>query len=365
MWLEALEVKNLRKIQHTSLELGPGLNVFAGANAQGKTSLLEAVAVLARGRSFRTDEVQTLIQAGSAGFLARGTAIGERSRVVLEVEVSREGRRLRLDGREVAPGAYHGRLEAVVYSTERLRIIRGSMRERRQFLDRGAAALRPAYRQALRDYDRVLAQRNAALLRGSPDLATWNQQFLELGAALRCRRAAYVEQLRAALRSPFAPAGEVYDVRLTADLLDEPSARQALEQEIRVRSGDERHAGRSLVGPHRDPVSLQVGGQEAAEGASSGQVRSLLLALCLAMLEVYRAETGEARGGAARRPGLRARRRPSGRAVPGSFAPRPGAGHHRASGVGAADRRAGKDLSGPGRTGERGLTTQARRRETA
>jgi DNA replication and repair protein RecF len=99
VWVEEIEITDLRNLRHVRTGLGPGLNVFAGRNAQGKTSLLEAVALLARGRSFRTEEVRTLIRKGSSSLHARGVARHEGHAAVLEVELSAAGRRLRVDGR--------------------------------------------------------------------------------------------------------------------------------------------------------------------------------------------------------------------------------------------------------------------------
>jgi DNA replication and repair protein RecF len=295
MWLGRIEVRDLRNIESAALELEPGLNVFVGRNAQGKTSVLEAVGLLARGRSFRTEDTRALIRHGASGLWARGRAREDDRSSELEIELSGGTRRLRVDGRDVAPRSYHGRLEAVVYSTDRLRIVRGPMRERRAFLDRGAAALWPSYRRALRDYERVVLQRNAALLAGTPDQAAWDERFVSLGADLRHRRAEYVERLRGALaRERFAPEGERFDVALgeCGTPADTDAHRERLRREMEARQRDERRARRSLVGPHRDAVALTIDGQEAGEFASSGQARSLLLALALAALTVYRAERG-------------------------------------------------------------------------
>ena len=292
-----MELRDLRNIREADLYLEPGLNVFVGRNAQGKTSLLEAVGLLARGRSFRTEQTITLIRRGASALFARGRTEGEGRRTELEVDLSCVARRLRVDGREVPPRDYHGRLEVVVYSTDRLKVIRGPMRERRAFLDRGASALWPIYRQALRDYERVVRQRNAALESGARGLEAWDERFVELGAGLRQRRARYVERLRAALESgAFRPAGERFDLRVqpAGDPAGEEAHREWLRQEMEARRRDERRLRRTLAGPHRDAVALLVGGEDAAESASSGQARSLLLALALAALEVYREERGTA-----------------------------------------------------------------------
>jgi DNA replication and repair protein RecF len=297
VWVERLEVTDLRNIEKAELALGQGLNLLVGRNAQGKTSVLEAVGLLARGRSFRTEETAAVIRRGAPALQARGTAVANGRAARLEVQVGPGARRFRVEGHDVAPRDYHGRLEVAVYATDRLRVIRGPMRERRAMLDRGAAVLWPAYRQASRDYERVLAQRNAALLTGKGDVEAWDERFVELGARLRHRRGVYAERLRAALRNGggFPVGGERYDLSTgPAPAADEDAHREALGREVREARADERRARRSLVGPHRDAVALRVDGEEAALVASSGQARSLLLALTLASIEVYRRERGEA-----------------------------------------------------------------------
>jgi DNA replication and repair protein RecF len=294
--VERLEVRDLRNIRDAAVSLEPGLNVFVGRNAQGKTSLLEAVALLARGRSFRTERVQQLIRRDAPFARATGIACGDSRRpVALQVEVRPEGRTLHVDGGQVTPAAYQGRLEAVVYSTDRLRIVRGPMKERRSYLDRGAGALWPAYRRTLREYEQVVRQRNACLERGGRDLEAWDERLIELGAALRHRRAGYAVRLREALREGYRPQGESYDVDLSPEAMapTEADQRQALRDELGRRRRDELRARRSLSGPHRDPIGLNIDGVDAAEHASSGQARSLLLALALATLAVYRAERGD------------------------------------------------------------------------
>jgi DNA replication and repair protein RecF len=269
------------------------LNVFHGRNAQGKTSLLEAVGFLARGRSFRTEDAPSMIRRGAHSLLARAHAGEVPTSSRLEVELAPGHRTFRLDGREVPPREYHGRLEVVVYSTDRLRTVRGSMRDRRQFLDRSASALWPSYRTEVRSFERLLAQRNAALASQARDLDAWTERFIDSGARLRSKRAAYAARLSAALAEGFRPDVETYEVRTRQSPPSEEESRRNLEVEIREVFPRERASGRSLAGPQRDQVALLVNGRDAGDGASSGQARSLLLALALACLRVYREETGQ------------------------------------------------------------------------
>lgn len=294
VWLRHLAINDLRNIRDASLDLHPGLNVFCGRNAQGKTSLLEAVGLLARGRSFRTEDSPSLIRRGAGALRAHGEVGRDDLFSALEVELEPGRRQFRVDGRDVVPREYHGRLEVVVYSTDRLRVIRGSMRERRQFLDRSAGALWPAYRADARAFERVLSQRNAALQQHAPDRSIWTERFIALGARLRQRRAAYAARLSAALAKGFRPEGEAYQVLMRPpEAPTESEARDVLTDELRGLAERERASGRSLAGPHRDTVEMLLNGRDAAVEASSGQARSLLLALVLSSLEVYREEAGQ------------------------------------------------------------------------
>jgi DNA replication and repair protein RecF len=288
-----LDIKDVRNIAGASVDLHPGLNIFFGSNAQGKTSVLEAVGFVARGRSFRTENPRVAIRRGAPGLWARADAGEDGHFATLEVQLQPGGREFRVDGRHVRPGEYHGRLEVVVYSTDRLRVVRGPMRERRQFLDRSAAALWPAYRADVRAFERVLTQRNAALQAGVPDLPVWTERFVKLGARLRFRRAAYAARLGAVLADGFSPMGEVYEIHTRPPCpASEADARDVLAEELASLARRERAFARTLAGPHRDGVELLLNGRDAAVEASSGQARSLLLALALASLEVYRQETG-------------------------------------------------------------------------
>lgn len=294
VWVRQLSVSDFRNIREARLELHPGVNVFTGRNAQGKTSVLEAVGVVARGRSFRTERTPALIRRGMPALRTKAQAVNEPHFAELEVGIAHnQHRQFRVDGHPVPPREYQGRLEVVVYSTDRLRVVRGTMRDRRQFLDRSAAALSPAYRALVRDYERVLGQRNAALRDGARDLPVWTERLVALGADLRQRRARYAARLASALEHGFRPAGEVYDVHLSPAVADDlDAARAALAAELAARRPRERLAGCTLAGPHRDSVHLTVDGVDAADEASSGQARSLLLALALAALHVHREETG-------------------------------------------------------------------------
>jgi DNA replication and repair protein RecF len=297
VWVKVLALRDVRNLKEQAVELGPGLNLFLGDNAQGKTSLLEAVALLARGRSFRTDDLTEVVGRGIESFEIKGLAVEGPQETDLAFEWSRANRRFSVDKRPADARDYHGRLEASVYSSDRLRIVHGPMRDRRQYVDRAAAALSVAYRQTLRDYERIVRQRNAVLEAKGGDAAAWDERLVDVGGNLRARRQRYVARLRETLASAFRPEAESYEIAVApegAARWSEEEHQDYLRRELATNATRERAARRTLVGPHRDPVHLRVNGEDAAAAASSGQVRSLLLALTEAVLQVYREQTGQA-----------------------------------------------------------------------
>jgi DNA replication and repair protein RecF len=295
MWLENLCLRNVRVLHELFVEFDPGLNIFVGANAQGKTSILEGVGILSRGRSFRCEETTAAITRGAPALRAAGLARNGSGHSQLEVEITPQQRSYRVDGRSVPAREYAGRLEVALYSSERLRLIRGSQRERRDYVDRGAAALWPAYRRELADFNRALAQRNAVLASGGRDLDVWSERLTGHAARVRRRRAAYAARLSGALARGFRPSGEEYQVEVQPAVAaaSEEQLAAALQGEMSARRTEERRAGRTLVGPQRDRVRLVVDDEDVAS-ASAGQARSLLLALTIAALDVYASEHGQA-----------------------------------------------------------------------
>jgi DNA replication and repair protein RecF len=293
VWVKVLALRDIRNLREQRVELSSGLNVFLGQNAQGKTSLLEALGLLARGRSFRTDDLGEVVARGLHELEVRGTASADDGEVDLAFRWTRQKRSFSVDQRSVPPREYTGRLEASVYSTARLRVVHGPMRERRAYIDRAGAALSAAYRQTLRDYERIVHQRTAALQGQERATFAWDERLALVGGTLRARRLAYVERLNHALATSFRPGTETYKVRAEPSLGGSEGEHQSrLAEEIRQSAQGERQAGRCLVGPHRDAIDLLIDGLDASPSASSGQVRSLLLALTLATLRVYREQTG-------------------------------------------------------------------------
>jgi DNA replication and repair protein RecF len=288
----------------SEVEVGPGITVFAGGNAQGKTTVLEAVGWLARMSSFRGAPDATLVRVGCDKAIVRAEiAPANRGPDVrpdlIEAEIAVAGRNRVLLNRKPLPRARDllGTLRVTVFAPDDLRLVKAGPAERRAELDDLLVALSPRYDAVQADYERVLKHRNAWLRTWSraDDPATldvWDEQLVRAGAELVRGRLKLLERLTAPLGKAYADvAGATADVAgayeaawagITLDehRLDDVAPLLA-GAVARSRPADlERRL--TLVGPHRDDWRLSIDGLDARRYASQGEQRSLALAVRLA-----------------------------------------------------------------------------------
>ncbi len=318
MHLAALEVADFRSYERAQVELGPGVTVFVGPNAQGKTNLLEAVHYLAVGSSHRVAADAPLIRAGceAAVVRARARQAGDGRVLTVEVELRAGGRnRARLNGQPRARVRdVLGAVRSVLFAPEDLMLVRGDPALRRRFLDDLLGQRRPAYLAARQEYERVLRQRNALLKQlraparhgapsgGEDTLATWTEQLVHAGATLLAARIAVVHALAGPVAEAYrdlvvgAPGGKeqaavnlAYALSTGRTVAAQPGAGMPdpgqlsgeLAAGLAAVAHDERDRGLTLAGPHRDDLVLGLGDLPAKGYASHGESWSLALALRL------------------------------------------------------------------------------------
>ena len=318
MHLERLELRDYRCYRDAAVDLGPGVRVFVGANAQGKTNLLEAIQVMATGSSHRVSTVGPLVRAGQSAAIIRAAArTTDRARPLrIELELQPGGRnRARLGGQQRSRTRdVFGAVRCVLFAPEDLALVRGDPSDRRRFLDDLLSMRRPAYASARTEYDKVLRQRNSLLKDarrrgGAPDatLRDWTAVLVKAGATLLAARIAVVHALAGPVeeaygdlvatgRTPQAHQGISlrYDLSTGRSVTGNSStgvpdpARLAdeLHEGLLAVAADERDRGVTLAGPHRDELTLTIGDLEARNYASHGECWSLALALRLGSREV-------------------------------------------------------------------------------
>jgi DNA replication and repair protein RecF len=303
--LAHLWLTDFRGHQESEVEVGPGITVFAGGNAQGKTTVLEAVGWLARMSSFRGAPDSALVRVGCERAIVRAEIVpANRGPGVrpdrIEAEIAAAGRNRVLLNRKPLPRARDllGSLRVTVFAPDDLRLVKAGPTERRAELDDLLVALSPRYDAVQSDYERVLKHRNAWLRTWSraDDPATldvWDEQLVRAGAELVRGRLKLLDRLAAPLGKAYgdvagaaADVSGAYEAAWAGDvILDETRlddvAPLLSEAVARSRSADlERRL--TLIGPHRDDWRLSIDGLDARRFASQGEQRSLALAVRLA-----------------------------------------------------------------------------------
>ena len=339
MYLSHLSLTNFRNIRELELDLPPRPVVLVGSNAQGKTSILEAIYLLAIAKSFHAENEREVVNWSAASELSHALVGGT---------VEREGDRLRVmvgyqcvplsqaaDGsREIQRAAYSvrkqitvsrvkrtamelvGLINAVLFSADDLHLVQGSPAGRRRYLDILLSQMNPGYLRSLQRYQHVLHQRNQLLKllqekrAGQDELAFWDNELVKEGSWIlreRCRALTLLGPLAEECHGELTSQGECFrlDYKSTVALPpalgedgdDDNGVLQALQEgftaalaESRVR---ERMVGSTLLGPHRDDLRLLVGGVDMGTYASRGQARTIALTLRLAEASYLTAKRGD------------------------------------------------------------------------
>ncbi|MDY7087530.1 MAG: DNA replication/repair protein RecF [Actinomycetota bacterium] len=313
MYVRRVELTDFRSYERVAVDLEPGVSVLVGQNGMGKTNLIEALGYVATLDSHRVATDAPLVRAGAASAVIRCAIVHEGRELLVELEiVPGKANRARLNRSPVRrPREVLGALRMVLFAPEDLELVRGDPSERRRYLDDLLVARQPRFAGVRSDYDRVVKQRNALLRtayltrkvggnRGQDlsTLAVWDQHLAYHGAELLAGRLELAAALGPHLTKAYdavaagrAAASIAYTSRLGDKLTPD---RSALEQTLLASLQDRRTAeierGTTLVGPHRDDLTLQLGDLPAKGYASHGESWSFALALRLAAYDLLRSD---------------------------------------------------------------------------
>ncbi|HNK63746.1 MAG TPA: DNA replication/repair protein RecF [Anaerolineales bacterium] len=338
MHLKHLSLTNFRSLTRLDSELPRRAVVLAGSNAQGKTSVLEAIYFLAAFTSFQTNVDRQIVnfhEAKNPLAVARLVADYQRGRTKHRLEVrlileasGATGQRLRkeilLDGVKRNANDVIGHFNAVIFVPQMSQIIEGGPDERRRYLNLALAQAIPSYARALGEYSQALTQRNALLkalneLGGNRDqLEVWDEALVKFGAQIilwRIQAVQEIERLASRvhheltrgteiLRLAYEPAydplpkpngqlGLKIDTAIDRSALDLKTIQDGFLAQLRQVRGEEIARGVTTLGPHRDDLRFIINKADVSDYGSRGQIRTTLLALKLAEVEWMKERTGE------------------------------------------------------------------------
>ena len=277
---------NFRCLENVELSLSPDFNLIYGPNASGKTSILEALAYLGRGKSFRGAPTTSLVRHGEQAFVLFGeTSAGGRHQRV-GVRNSREGLEIRVDGQgDGGAAALAEALPLQVIDPEVHDLVAGGPEQRRRFIDWIAFHVEPDHLLAWRRFRRALKQRNAAL-KGRASAAairSWDAEFVELGMRLDASRRAALDIARDAL----VDHGErLLGTALGFEYQQGWSSSKELAQALEEGLDRDQQQGATQSGPHRADLKVTYDERQARKLVSRGQQKLLACAMILAATEV-------------------------------------------------------------------------------
>ena len=308
MKLDHIEVNNFRNISSASLSLVPGSCVLVGNNAQGKTNLMEAIYLMACGKSFRVKGYRDLIRHeeknASVTISVHGEGLPFQLKMILDAA---EGKSIYKNGVKLEKlSEFLGLFRVVLFCPEHLSLIKDGPGKRRSFIDSAICQLRPYYASLLNEFNKLEAQRAALLKQRSKKVFdnamfdVWNERLAAISVKIACIRADYIENL---IR--YAPAhfekisggADRMELKYVSDVYRKGQSREELEKQYLKMlennlESDVRY-GYTAKGVHRDDLEILINSFTAKGIASQGQQRSAVLALKLAEGEISKEMTGK------------------------------------------------------------------------
>jgi DNA replication and repair protein RecF len=285
--LRRVQVTDFRCLQSAALDLDPRFTLISGPNASGKTSLLEALYVLGRGRSFRTRRLDHLIRHGSERFVVFGEVDAFDRRVPLGVEGSATGVRAKLGGANASSLAeLASYLPVQIIDPEIHRLIEEGPSRRRRFLDWGVFHVEPRFVNDWQRFQQALKQRNAALKSRQPRAvaAAWDGDLARFGELLSAARSRYVGLLAGhAATITRNLLGMELSISYRPGWAGDLSLTEALQQSW----NHDQESCVTQVGPHRGELNIRLNEMSVKDRISRGQQKLLAAALLMAQVKLF------------------------------------------------------------------------------
>lgn len=285
MSLSEVRLQNFRSYTDASFEVSSGVNIIVGPNASGKTNLLEALLVLARGASYRAKDSE-LIRFGEPWARIETSDETENSRVVkLVAENNGFKKSFDINGQAYQRLSSQKSLPVVVFEPNHLLLLTGSPDMRRSFMDDLIEQTTTNYGAIRQHYRRALAQRNALLKKGLPSakaqIFVWNLRLSELAGKIVQERRTLIEQINSIASETYQGLSDTMSNIHIGYRTTCPEVQYETALLHRLEANLERDAllGFTSHGPHRDDMTVQLNGHPSSETASRGETRTIILML--------------------------------------------------------------------------------------
>ncbi|MGC8828753.1 MAG: DNA replication/repair protein RecF [Verrucomicrobiia bacterium] len=292
MFISYLKLRNFRNYSRVDVGFNPGLVVFVGNNAQGKTNMLEAIYFLATVKSFRGATIPQLIRHSQRNFFLEARVHSDVEHNI-KVFCSREERKFLLDNNPIRRVKdIYGIVKAVVFCSEDIMLVKGTARNRRRYLDYILANTASNYLDILQNYSTALRNRNHILKQTTIDLRlleSFTVQLIRYGNELMKYRSALIKDISPSIELAYRKISAGSD---EIKLEYRPSIKGDFSVELANIRDREFALKTTIVGPHRDDLAIYLNDKLAADYGSEGQIRSAAIALKLGQAEYFSLQLG-------------------------------------------------------------------------
>jgi len=308
LYLKEIRLNNFRCFQDLSFKPQKDLTLLTGRNAQGKTSILEAVYLCATGRSHRTSKDKDLIKWGENYLNVASNVEKSSGDYKIEVHInSGERKKIEINGVSIARlGELMGSLNCVMFSYDDLKLIKEGPSERRKFMDIAISQVKPRYFYSLQQYIRILTQRNTLLKSINKDMSLrktlhiWNDQLSATASYITSERISFTERIMkiaADIHNSLSYEKErikfTYAPSIPVKVNDISIIKQTYADMLLKKEDEDIKKGSTSIGCHRDDIVPEINGVDLRAFGSQGQQKTAVLSLKLAELHFMKNETGE------------------------------------------------------------------------
>lgn len=297
MRLKRLGVRSFRNLGDFELDTDAQFLVVHGKNAQGKTNFLESIYTVSTLKPLRGRGLRSLVSWGKEKGAVSAKVLSRGLESTCRLEFDRSTRSLWIDSKKTNDLAgYFENIRAIAFCPHYGAIVTEEPKLRRAWIDRAAFTSMPSHLEIVRQFQRCLSQKSAVLRNDSVDatlLSTLNSQLAKLGVALTDRRISILESLLPyieLMHSELTGGADKVEFSYRSSIVGATLAEreQNLFDQLEERTGDEIRRGMTLIGPHKDDVSISIDGRRVRTYGSRGQVRSIVLSMKLAELSAAR-----------------------------------------------------------------------------
>ncbi len=286
MALHSLLIQNLRIIEHLELSLAQNANLFIGENGAGKTSILEGVDFLSRGRTFRSRTLDPILRNESEHVTVSGKVVDREQITTLGIQKSADEMKLHHDEEKINSISRHAsNLPVVAMHPDSHQIIQGGSRHRRHYLDWSAFHVKPDFLQEWRKFNKCLRQRNNILRKGTDmksELTAWTKEFCEFSKKITYTRSQIFQEINDMFlqySSKLLP-----ECRIELDFDKGWPDAQSLEEALAASYEQEHKNKTTRWGPQRADIKIKLNQKNAHLSASRGQQKLIAASLLLAQI---------------------------------------------------------------------------------